>query len=99
MKERKPYPRDVNDDEWSFLAPCLTIFAAFPFDSKQQNNTSGQTVTRGENTVCRVLSRFNTVRCRSVAPAMRGHATFLLHATLPQFDGTLPDGHLHTIRI
>jgi transposase len=22
---RKPYPSDVSDDEWAFVAPCLTL--------------------------------------------------------------------------
>ncbi|RQU48242.1 transposase, partial [Burkholderia cenocepacia] len=25
MKERKPYPTDVSDEEWSFAAPYLTL--------------------------------------------------------------------------
>jgi transposase len=25
MSERKPYPSDVNDDEWAFVAPYLTL--------------------------------------------------------------------------
>jgi len=25
MTARKAYPSDVNDDEWAFVAPCLTL--------------------------------------------------------------------------
>jgi transposase len=25
MSERKPYPSDVSDDEWAFVAPYLTL--------------------------------------------------------------------------
>jgi transposase len=25
MQDRKPYPSDVGDDEWAFMAPCLTL--------------------------------------------------------------------------
>ena len=26
--ERKPYPRDVSDDEWAFVDPSLTLMTA-----------------------------------------------------------------------
>jgi transposase len=26
--ERQPYPRDVNDEEWTFVAPSLTLMTA-----------------------------------------------------------------------
>ena len=25
MNERKPYPSDISDDEWAFVAPYLTL--------------------------------------------------------------------------
>ena len=28
MSTRRPYPSDVNDDEWAFVAPYLTLLSA-----------------------------------------------------------------------
>jgi hypothetical protein len=33
METRKPYPRDVSDEEWAFVAPYLTLL---PQDAGQR---------------------------------------------------------------
>jgi transposase len=33
MEPRKPYPTDVSDEEWAFVAPYLTLF---PLDAGQR---------------------------------------------------------------
>jgi transposase len=33
MSERQPYPRDVSDDEWAFVAPHLALL---PEDAPQR---------------------------------------------------------------
>ena len=35
MAERKPYPTDVSDDEWTFVVPCLILF---PLDAGQRRH-------------------------------------------------------------
>jgi transposase len=34
MSTRNPYPSDVSDEEWTFVAPYLTLL---PEDAEQQN--------------------------------------------------------------
>jgi transposase len=36
MSERRPYPSDVSDDEWEFVAPYLTLL---PEDAKQRDHS------------------------------------------------------------
>ena len=33
MENRKPYPSDVSNEEWAFVAPYLTLF---PLDAGQR---------------------------------------------------------------
>ena len=36
MENRKPYPSDVSDEEWAFVAPYLTLF---PLDAGQRKHS------------------------------------------------------------
>ena len=38
MENRKPYPSDVSDEEWAFVAPYLTLF---PLDAGQRKHSRG----------------------------------------------------------
>ena len=53
MAERKPYPTDVSDEEWSFVAPYLILF---PLDAGQRRHD-----------LCEVFNALRDV-VRTVAP-------------------------------
>ena len=36
MENRKPYPSDVSNEEWAFVAPYLTLF---PLDAGQRKHS------------------------------------------------------------
>jgi hypothetical protein len=63
MDTRKPYPSDVSDEEWEFVAPYLTLL---PLDAEQWRHD-----LRGAFNALRWLVRSGTQRCALAHAAAR----------------------------
>jgi hypothetical protein len=76
MNASKPHPSDVKDEEWKFVAPCLTLL---PLDAGQREHSLREvfnalrrmvkSVHRGA--CCRMISR-RDIRCISKHSAASG---------------------------
>src|SRR2546423_5359152 len=80
METRNPYPTDVSDEEWAFVAPYLTLMT--PDALQRTHDQSGCHSGPGRSSNVTVKSQVRELRHRCLPPnPLRCHRTAVAHAT------------------